>query len=114
MLNKTNEINILSSVLNNKNPLSRLHLIKEKIGSLLNDLNREVQHKLKASNNHLDKLYKNIKILDPLSILDRGYAIVTNAKGIALKSSKEVNKGESLKARLAKGSMNVEVKNIND
>jgi exodeoxyribonuclease VII large subunit len=114
MLNKTNEINILSSVLNNKNPLSRLHLIKEKIGSLLNDLNREVQHKLKASNNHLDKLYKNIKILDPLSILDRGYAIVTNAKGVALKSSKVVNKGESLKARLAKGSMNVEVKNIND
>ena len=114
MLNKTNEINILSSMLNNKNPLSRLLLIKEKIGSLLNDLNRGIQHKFKASNNYLDKLYKNIKILDPLSILDRGYAIVTNAKGVALKSSKVVNKGESLKARLAKGSMNVEVKNIND
>tara|TARA_B100001059_G_scaffold235930_1_gene283757 strand:+ start:300 stop:1664 length:1365 start_codon:yes stop_codon:yes gene_type:complete len=114
MLNKTNEINVLSSVLNNKNPLSRLHLIGEKIGSLLNDLNREIQHKLKASNIHLDKLYKNIKILDPLSILDRGYAIVTNAKGAALKSSKEVNKGDKLKTRLAKGSINVEVKNIND
>ena len=114
MLNKTNEINMLSSMLNNKNPLSRLLLIKEKIGSLLNDLNRGIQHKLKASNNHLDKLYKNIKILDPLSILDRGYAIVTNDKGVALKSSKEVNKGESLKAKLAKGSINVEVKNIND
>ncbi len=101
-------------MLNNKNPLSRLDLIKEKIGSLLNDLNRGIQHKLKATNNHLDKLYKNIKILDPLSILDRGYAIVTNDKGVALKSSKEVNKGESLKAKLAKGSINVEVKNIND
>ena len=114
MLNKTNEINMLSSMLNNKNPFSRLLLIKEKIGSLLNDLNRGIQHKLKASNNHLDKLYKNIKILDPLSILDRGYAIVTNDKGVALKSSKEVNKGESLKAKLAKCSINVEVKNIND
>ena len=114
MLNKTNEINILSSMLNNKNPLSRLLLIKEKIGSLLNDLNRGIQHKFKANNNHLDKLYKNIKILDPLSILDRGYAIVTNDKGVALRSSKEVNKGEKLKTRLAKGSINVEVKNIND
>jgi exonuclease VII large subunit len=46
--------------------------------------------------------------------LDRGYAIVTNDKGVALRSSKEVNKGEKLKTRLAKGSINVEVKNIND
>ena len=30
--------------------------------------------------NLVDKLLKNIEILSPLSILDRGYAIVTNRK----------------------------------
>ena len=36
-------------------------------------MNRGVKDKLKTNNN-LEKLYKNIKILNPLSILDRGYA----------------------------------------
>ena len=54
-------------------------------------------------------MLKNIKILSPLSILDRGYAIVTNKKGEAIKSFSEVNKGEILKTRLNKGSLDVEV-----
>ena len=35
-------------------------------------MNRGVKEKLKTNNNNLEKLYKNIKILNPLSILDRG------------------------------------------
>ena len=42
-------------------------------------------------------------------ILDRGYAIVTNKKGMAIKSFSDVNKGEILKTRLNKGSLDVEV-----
>ena len=77
-------------------------------------MNRGVKEKLKTNNNNLEKLYKNIKILNPLSILDRGYAIVTNDKGVALKSSKQVNNGEKLKARLSKGSIEVKVNKVHD
>ena len=59
--------------------------------------------------NLVNKLLKNIEILSPLSILDRGYAIVTNKKGEAIKSFSDVSKGEILKARLNKGSLDVEV-----
>ena len=59
--------------------------------------------------NLIDKLLKNIEILSPLSILDRGYAIVTNSKGEAIKSFKDVSKGEILKTRLNKGTLDVEV-----
>jgi exodeoxyribonuclease VII large subunit len=59
--------------------------------------------------NLVDKLLKNIEILSPLSILDRGYAIVTNKKGEAIKSFSDVTKGEILKTRLNKGSLDVEV-----
>ena len=114
ILNKSNKVNILVSLLKNKNPLSKLNSINEKTNILLSNLNRGVQEKLKANHNNLKKLYKNIKILNPLSILDRGYAIVTNNRGIALKSSKQANKGEKLKARLSKGTIELEVKNLND
>ena len=42
-------------------------------------------------------------------ILDRGYAIVTNKKGEAIKSFSDVTKGEILKTRLNRGSLDVEV-----
>ena len=60
--------------------------------------------------NNLDKLHKSINILSPLSILDRGYSIILNEKGSAIKSSNDVNKGDTLKARLSKGIIDLKVK----
>ena len=36
--------------------------------------------------------------------------LILNKKGSAIKSSKDVNKGENLKARLSKGTIDIEVK----
>ena len=114
LLVKSNKMNMVISSLTNRNPLSKLHLTKDKINTLLNNLNRNIEEKLKINQNNLEKLCKNIEILNPLSILDRGYAIVTNKEGVAVKSSKEVSKGEKLTARLSNGLIDIEVKNIND
>ena len=114
LLVKSNKMNMMISSLTNRNPLSKLHLAKDKINTLLNNLNRNIEEKLKINQNNLEKLCKNIEILNPLSILDRGYAIVTNKEGVAVKSSKEVSKGEKLTARLSNGLIDIEVKNIND
>jgi len=114
IVNRSNEINMYVTLLKNTNPLLKLNVINEKIRRVLNNMNRGVKDKLKTNNNNLEKLYKNIKILNPLSILDRGYAIVTNDKGVALKSSKQVNNGEKLQARLSKGSIEVKVNKVND
>ena len=114
LLVKSNKMNMMISSLTNRNPLSKLHLEKDKINTLLNNLNRNIEEKLKTNQNNLEKLCKNIEILNPLSILDRGYAIVTNKEGVAVKSSKEVSKGEKLTARLSNGLIDIEVKNIND
>ena len=114
LLVKSNKMNMMISSLTNRNPLSKLHLTKDKINTLLNNLNRNIEEKLKINQNNLEKLCKNIEILNPLSILDRGYAIVTNKEGVAVKSSKEVSKGEKLTARLSNGLIDIEVKNIND
>ena len=109
--NNKNKLERLSDNLNNNNPISKFDLMHDKVNSLFDSLNREMNQKMQFNSSLLAKLYKNIKILNPLSILDRGYAIVMNKKGEAIKSTKKVAKGEKLKARLSDGLMDIEVLN---
>ena len=109
--NNKNKLERLSDNLNNNNPISKFDLMHDKVNSLFDSLNRGITQKIQFNNNLLAKLYKNIEILNPLSILDRGYAIVMNKKGEAIKSTKKVAKGEKLKARLSDGLMDIEVLN---
>ena len=108
--NKKSIINDLNSELNLKNPITKLNNIASKVDALSEKLNFMLSQKLDNRKNNLDKLHKSINILSPLSILDRGYSIILNEKGSAIKSSNDVNKGENLKARLSKGTIDLEVK----
>lgn len=108
--NKKSVINDLNSELNLKNPITKLNNIASKVDALSEKLNFMLSQKLDNRKNNLDKLHKSINILSPLSILDRGYSIILNKKGSAIKSSNDVNKGDTLKARLSKGMIDLEVK----
>ena len=108
--NKRSIINDLNSELNLKNPITKLNNITSKVDALSEKLNFMLSQKLDNRKNNLDKLHKSINILSPLSILDRGYSIILNKKGSAIKSSNDVNKGDTLKARLSKGTIDLEVK----
>ncbi len=61
----------------------------------------------------LQSMSSNLKAVSPLAVLDRGYAIVMNNKGKAIKSSKEVKIGDIINTRLAEGELisNVSKKN---
>mgnify|MGYP001170605521 CR=1 FL=1 len=107
---KKNQIEKIDSQISYNNPISKLNLIKNKIKIMSDDINRNINQKISLNKNALDKLFKNIEILNPLSILDRGYSIVTNKSGKAIKSSLEVSEGEALKTRFSHGSIEVEVK----
>ena len=108
--NKKSVINDLNSELNLKNPITKLNNITSKVDALSDKLNFMLSQKLDNQKNNLDKLHKSINILSPLSILDRGYSIILNEKGSAIKSSNDVNKGDTLKARLSKGTIDLKVK----
>jgi len=108
--NKKNLINDLNLELNHKNPITKFNNMTGKVDAFSEKLNFMLNQKINNKKNDLDKLQKSINILNPLSILDRGYSIILNKKGSAIKSSIEVNKGENLKARLSKGTIDIEVK----
>ena len=91
-------------------PIAKLNNMTSKLDVLSEKLNLILNQKINNRKNNLDKLQKSIDILSPLSILDRGYSIILNKQGSAIKSSMDVNKGENLKARLSKGTIDLEVK----
>tara|TARA_B100000609_G_scaffold196295_1_gene191538 strand:- start:565 stop:1929 length:1365 start_codon:yes stop_codon:yes gene_type:complete len=109
--NYKNTINLLSKDMNSYSPANKLLDLNRQL-VLFNDvLQKGITSKFKTFKNQLTEFNKNLDILNPLSILDRGYAILTNDNGKAIKSSSEVSKGDILKARLSKGKLEVDVKN---
>lgn len=112
--NYKNAIDLLSKGINSFSPEKKLIDLNKQVVVFNDVLKKIISTKFKLFNNQLIELNKNLDILNPLSILDRGYAIVTNDSGKAIKSSKEVSRGELLKARLSKGTLEVDVKNKNE
>ncbi len=109
--NYKNSINLFSKDINSYSPAKKLLDLNRQL-VLFNDvLQKGISSKFKTFNNQLIEFSKNLDILNPLSILDRGYAIVTNDNGKAIKNSSEVSKGDLLKARLSNGMLEVDVKN---
>lgn len=61
--------------------------------------------KLQKDQGKMDKLVSELKVLDPNSILHRGYAIATNSSGRILHDPSDLKVGETFDLRLDKGTI---------
>ena len=77
-------------------------------------IQKEIKSSLNRNHIYVQEYEKNLGILNPLSILDRGYSIIQNQSGKSIKSNADVRIGENLTARLNKGFIDIEVKNKKD
>ncbi|MGA9389218.1 MAG: exodeoxyribonuclease VII large subunit [Candidatus Sulfotelmatobacter sp.] len=59
-----------------------------------------------------ERMGRALEMLSPLAILERGYALVFDANGSLLKDTKQVNSGEEIRARLARGEIQATVKKV--
>ena len=57
-----------------------------------------------------EQLARQVETLSPLAVLDRGYALVFDASGKLLKDSSQVEAGDAISARLARGRLSATVK----
>lgn len=70
---------------------------------------------LSARRSRIAALQRTLQAVSPLQTLERGYAIVTtHPQGHVVRSASEVREGESVKARLAKGSLTAKVESTRD
>jgi exodeoxyribonuclease VII large subunit len=70
---------------------------------------RAMSDRLWQSRRRFESLEVRLRQLSPLAVLGRGYAIVQNAQGQALRSASETGPGEDLSVRLSRGRLSAKV-----
>ena len=71
---------------------------------------RALQDRRLGARRDLDRLTVQLRVLNPLNVLERGYSLTQRTDGRVVRNAAEVNPGERLRTRLARGSIEVEVK----
>ena len=83
--------------------LERFGKHEDRLKNNLNSLNSQIKNLIDKKKLMLASINSNLKAINPLAVLDRGYAIVMNKNGQALKSSKDLKVGDVVTTRLAEG-----------
>jgi exodeoxyribonuclease VII large subunit len=101
---RQSQIAALCSTVLRHDPRQALAPARERLQTGLNHLHRGVERLLHAHNNTLAALNAQLHSLSPISVLDRGYALVLNGQGNVVRSTTQIVPGDPLVTRLANGS----------
>jgi exodeoxyribonuclease VII large subunit len=74
------------------------------------DLGLRAERLLRAKRERLARLALQLEERSPLKVLERGYAIATDANGIVLRSADQVQLGDSVSLQLHRGRLTTEVR----
>ncbi len=83
--------------------LQRFSKHEDRLKNNLNSLNFQIKNLIDKKKLMLASFNSNLKAISPLAVLDRGYAIVMNKNGQALKSANDLKVGDTVTTRLADG-----------
>jgi exodeoxyribonuclease VII large subunit len=108
------DLKFLTKVLQERNPSDLIKKLLEKTNSHYQTLLVNMKNVSVSKKYRVDQVQKNLQILNPLAILDRGYSIIHNKDGEAVKTSSNVKLGEEVLARFGKGSAKLKIQEIED
>lgn len=93
-------------------PLHTLQRLRNEFQNLNNRLNSQIKSRLHEQQQNLAHLSQTLNIVSPLATLQRGYSLSTDTKNKLITSSHQVKPGQTIKTRLANGSINSQVLEI--
>lgn len=105
-------IHLLQSQLQRHNPAQQLQHLRVRFVTLRKQLTNANTQLLKRQQQRLHAVAKLLNGVSPLATLQRGYAIVSNAKGDVLRDSQQARIGDTVSARLTKGQLICTVETI--
>ena len=82
---------------------------------LRNDMHKlrlGAQRSLERRHNHLEKIAEQLRSLNPLSMLKRGYSITTDSRGKTVRSVKSLAAGQKINIRVEKGEIDALVEKL--
>lgn len=99
----------LDTRLAGQHPGRQLALLRQRLEQLAEQLPRVMQRQLKERQQRLAGAVQTLQIVSPLATLGRGYSILLDERGQAVRAAGQVQPGQKLHARLAEGELEVRV-----
>ena len=84
---------------------------KEIINKYKANLKKIIVSVINSSNYKYKIIFNKLELLNPLSVLSKGYSLVT-LNGAVIKDSSQLKQGDRVNIRLSKGNIKAEVKEI--
>ena len=101
--NAKQNFQLATSQIYQSSALQRFENYEDRIKTNLRSLNSQMKNLIDKKKLMLESISTNLNAISPLAVLDRGYAIVMNENGQALKSSKDIKVGDTVTTRLGDG-----------
>lgn len=92
-----------------KSPKDRINELRLRFDDWTERLISSTQKVVDSEMQRVQKLEASLQALSPLKVLDRGYSITFDRSGRAVKSVKQVKKGDLLEVRVSDGSLSTQV-----
>ena len=99
----------ISSTVRHYDARRRLAAIRQQLQAQVANLAAATRTRLLECRGTLDRRTASLEALSPVAILNRGYALVFDAKGRLVKDAAGLNAGDDLSARLARGRVRARV-----
>ena len=103
-LSSNQRLALLNQSLTEKNPIKIIRDLLKDVEALSKEMIKSFSYLVTNKLKLLEKINSNLNAFNPLAVLDRGYAIVQNSTGQAIKNSQEIESGELVTTRLSSGS----------
>lgn len=92
------------------NPVSRrLPLLRQRLAQQETRLLQQGRQQLGQRRERLHQQLRQLNLVSPLNVIERGYAIVSNAQGKVIQDSRQTRPGQALKVQLARGQLRCRV-----
>jgi exodeoxyribonuclease VII large subunit len=99
----------LQSQLERNSPLIQIQSNSQRVDELDRRLGASTSHLLQLARIHLTGLIQHMDALNPMAVLERGFAIVTNQAGETIIRVRQVSRGEALNVQVSDGDFGVHV-----
>jgi exodeoxyribonuclease VII large subunit len=101
------EVDTLSRALTHLSPRLRLDNSRQRVDMLAARLDRAMSRRLERWQNQLMVVAARLTAVGPLATLSRGYAIVRDANGRIIRSTRQVTTGAKLSVQVEDGAFDV-------
>jgi exodeoxyribonuclease VII large subunit len=99
----------LQNRLERNSPINQIQTESQHVDELERRLNAVTGHLLQLARTQMAGLIQHMSALSPTSVMERGYAIVTNRAGETILQVAQVSAGQALKVQVSDGDFGVHV-----